>query len=113
MKKQYRIKSNIEFQTLISNKNFISNKEFVFYFNDAKLNHGRIGISVGKKLGIAVKRNLWKRQAREIINDVIDLDSFKYDGILLVRKDFTTQSFDKNKKSLENLLNKVYNYNRK
>ncbi len=109
MKKNYRIKSQQEFQSIISKQKASANKNFVLYFQPKKESHSRFGVSVGKKLGKAVDRNKWKRQLRMLLVESIDFDQCPVDGIVIVRKAFTSQSYEENKKSLESLLNTVYN----
>ncbi|MFV0478968.1 MAG: ribonuclease P protein component [Anaerorhabdus sp.] len=109
MKKEWRVKSQQEFQSLISKKQSLSNKAFVLYFQPKQMSNARFGVSVGKKLGNAVYRNKWKRQLRMLLQETVDFDNFPVDGVIIVRQPFTTQSFEENKKCLESLLNKVYN----
>lgn len=107
MKKKYRIKKNEEFQKIISRKYFFTNKNYIIYLKNKEFDYARIGISVSKKLGGAVERNLYKRQLRMIIHEIFNFNDFPYDVIIIVRKDFINNSFDNNKKLLENILKKV------
>ena len=84
MKKEYRVKKSQDFDNIIRKKQSFANKQFVIYYQENKLDHMRLGISVSKKLGKAHERNKLKRYVRE---------SFKtrkvflknYDIIIIVR----------------------------
>jgi len=68
LKKAYRIKKNIEIETIIRQKNNVGNNYFVIYQSPSLSNlHFRFAVSVPKKYGNAVKRNLMKRRVREIV----------------------------------------------
>lgn len=108
MKKEYRIKKNYEFQSIINNGKFKSNKSFVVYFSNAQLAHDRVGISVSKKLGNAVERNKYKRQVREMVKDIFNF-STGHDYIIICRKGFLNNDFTSNKKDLSAIYNLVYN----
>ncbi len=101
MKKAYRVRKNEEFTKIITKKNTKASRCFVVYYDHKKQEHGRVGISVSKKLGNAVVRNKLKRQLREMVRDVIDLDDSIYDYIIIIKQGFIDNSFADNKKDLE------------
>lgn len=105
MKKEYRIKRNEDFQSIIKDKNSVANRKFVIYY---KVNdyHLRVGISVSKKLGHAVLRNKTKRQLRMMIQEIFGKDQ-KMDYIVIVRKSFIESSYEDNQKDLIYLYNKI------
>ena len=70
------------------------------------MDHARIGLSVGKKLGKAVQRNKIKRQVRMMLQEVMTFDE-NFDTIILIRDKFIEESYESNKKVLEMLLKKV------
>ncbi len=104
MKKAYRVRKNEEFASLISKRHSRASQGYVIYFDARKENNARVGISVSKKLGNAVTRNKIKRQVREMIGQVIDLDVAIYDYIIIVRKPYLERTFIDNKKDLEKTL---------
>lgn len=107
MNTKFRVKSKQEFQTIIGRKKSVANATFVLYYVPRHEQYGRFGVSVGKKNGIAVYRNKYKRQCRMLLQELVEFDNCKFDGVLIIRHKFTTQSYLENKKDLESLLNKV------
>ena len=106
MKVLNRIKKNVEFNKVIDEGQVLKSDSIALYFLENKLGYTRIGISIPKKSGIAVIRNKMKRQIRAIIAQDIDL-SKSFDVILIARKQYDVDSFEKTKTDLNNLFNKV------
>jgi ribonuclease P protein component len=106
MKKERRITSNIEFQSIIQHKRYVTNGSFVVYVKRRKLDYSRVGISVSKKLGSAVERNKVKRQVRMMLQNLFK-SKLNYDAVIIVRQNYLTKAYDENEKLLENVLNKV------
>ena len=104
MKKTYRVRKNEEFAALISKHNSRASQGYVIYFDIRKEENARVGISVSKKLGNAVMRNKIKRQVREMISQVINLDEAIYDYIIIIRRPYLDRPFSDNKKDLEKTL---------
>lgn len=107
MKKENRVKKAEEFQKIIHTGKKRVSRQYVFYYRPCSLDHGRIGISVSKKLGHAVDRNLYKRQVRMMCQELIDFNSFKYDGVIILRNSYTKSDYATNKKHLEKLLSEA------
>jgi len=107
MKKINRVKKAQEFQKIIHNGHKFVNSSFVLYVIEKNEKVSRAGISVSKKLGNAVMRNLYKRQVRMMCQDLIDFKNSPYDYILIVRIGYKQLSFAENKNKLEKLLNKA------
>ncbi|MCR5461920.1 MAG: ribonuclease P protein component [bacterium] len=97
--KEYHIKKSQEIEKIIKNKKSVGNKYFVIYSMDnIETNHYRFSISIGKKYGIAVKRNLMKRRIREIIKNNMKLIKNK-DYVIVVKptsKDLNFIDIEKN-----------------
>lgn len=107
MKKKNRIRKSQEFQELIHKGKKEANSSFVLYYRDKKEEEARIGITLSKKMGHAVDRNLYKRQVRMMCQDLIDFSSCPKDGILIVRMHYREQDYETNKKNLEKLFLKA------
>ncbi len=71
MKKKYRVKKEKDFQQFFKSGKSFANKNFVLYILEKpEQSHFRLGISVGKKIGNAVKRNAMKRKIRQGIFEI-------------------------------------------
>ncbi len=108
MKKLNRIKKNYEFQRIITAGKYVSSRKFVVYYQPAVFDYDRVGISVGKKLGDAVKRNQIKRQVRMMVQEINNFDN-GYDFIIIVRKGYLNKNYAENKNDLSSLCYSVYN----
>ena len=106
MKKEFRVLKNYEFSSIIQNRQFVKSSSFVCYFQKRKLDHARVGISVGKKLENAVCRNKVKRQLRSIVDDFFSFED-EYDLIILVRPAYANKSFEENKNEMKENQNRI------
>lgn len=67
MNKKFIVRKNEEIQEIIKKNKKIINKYFIIYFIKNNLNYNRYCISVGKKIGKAHTRNLYKRRVKDIL----------------------------------------------
>ena len=97
--KEYSIKKSQEIDRIIKNKNSVGNKYFAIYkMDNNETSHFRFSLSIGKKYGIAVERNLMKRRIREIIKNNMKLIKNK-DYVIVVKptsKDLNFIDIEKN-----------------
>lgn len=107
MKKRNRIRKAEEFQEIIHKGHKYVNSSFVLYTRDKKEEQARVGITFSKKMGIAVARNLYKRQVRMMCQELVDFHSATSDIILIVRFGYRDLSYAANKNNLEKLFNKA------
>ena len=107
MKKKNRVRKAQEFQELVHKGTKYVNSSFVLYTMPKKQDQARIGVSLSKKMGIAVMRNLYKRQVRLMCQDLVDFKSASLDAVIIVRFGYRDQSYEFNKNNLEKLLIKA------
>ena len=69
MKRIEMVKSNEDFQEIIHNKKFVTNKLFTIYTNSYQQSYPQFGIAVKKSFGTAVDRNKIKRQVRFLVDN--------------------------------------------
>jgi len=69
MKKENIIKESKEFDRIIHNNKSHKFKDYIIYIEYNNSDNYKFGISVGKKIGNAVRRNKVKRQIRSIISE--------------------------------------------
>ncbi len=106
MKKARRITRNEEFQDIIKKAPKLTTSTFMIFYRPKLKAENRIGISVSKKSGIAVRRNLIKRQVRMMVDEVGAL-GLGTDLLIIVRKGYDPSNYDANKKVLESLVKTV------
>ena len=106
MKVLNRIKKNVEFNKVIDEGTLIKSDSLTLYFLKNNLGYTRVGISIPKKSGIAVVRNKMKRQIRAIIASDVDLNK-SFDLVLIARRQFDINNFEKTKEDIKNLIEKV------
>jgi ribonuclease P protein component len=92
-----RIKKTAQFRQIYGKRRSCSDSLMVVYCHANNLKHCRVGVSVSKKCGPAVKRNFYKRRLREAFRlSQHDLPT-GYDYILIPRREITasTESYRK------------------
>lgn len=105
MKKTYRIKKNQDFQIVFKQGSSVANRQFVLYILERKeQEHFRIGLSVSKKIGNAVKRNEIKRYIRQSFHEFEDQVLNGRDYVIIARKPTAEMNFHEVKKSLQHVL---------
>ena len=105
MKKQNIIKKSQDFEKIIKNNKSFRSKYFYIYKQKHEENTYHFGLSGGKKIGNAVRRNKVKRQLREIISQNDYQKNF--DCIIIVRREINNANFSEIKEDLNNALKKL------
>lgn len=105
MRKEFRVKKNEEFQEVFKKGTSSANRQFVVYtLKKPEQAHFRIGLSVSKKLGNAVKRNQIKRYIRQAFHEFEGQIHNDADYIIIARKPAAEMNFFEVKKSLTHVL---------
>ena len=102
MNKKFIVRKNEEIQEIIKSNKKIVNKYFVIYYAKNYLNYNRFCISVGKKIGKAHTRNLYKRRIKDILMKN-NIDSSN-DYVIILRTDILGNSYQKISDELLKLL---------
>lgn len=92
-RKSERLRKSSEFTATMNGKRLSRDGLSLFYKkNDG--NDFRIGISVGKKLGNAVKRNRLRRRLRDCIGRVLGDRGAGFDLVFVARQELAGREFD-------------------
>lgn len=108
MNKSYRLTKREDFNYVYRQRKSTANQQFVVYYKKNKrIAHFRLGVSISKKMGNAVVRNLLKRRVKEIVWSLREEIKSGYDFVLIVRKPATEQDFHALKKSIYHVLKRA------
>jgi len=107
VKKQFRLRKRSDFNYTYRKGKSLANYCLVLIYRKTNDKVTRVGFSISKKFGSAVKRNRIKRQLREIYASKINNIKAGYDLIFVVRKGAKDADFHRLKNQMENLLNRA------
>jgi len=102
--KKYRLRKNSDFQYTYKKGRSLGHPLLVMIFRKTNNSNVRVGFSITKKFGKAVKRNRIKRQLREIIRSRLDNINRGYDIIFVVRKEAAGALYKDLESAVHNLL---------
>ena len=106
MKRSYIIKTSEDIDKVFKKKQSVGDYCFAIYKIEHEYSHFKYSISIGKKYGNAVERNLAKRRIRDIINRFSEKLNSKMSFVIVVKPSVSQLSFEKMNLSIEKLLKK-------
>ena len=106
MKKIDIIKSSDEFTEIINQSESVKNKYYSIYYRKNNGNN-RYGITIPKKLGIAVLRNKTKRRVKNIIDNNKNAMQNGYNYVIIVKKGILDLTFIEMEQELLNLMKRI------
>jgi len=110
VQKRYRLRKNSDFLYIYRKGKSIGHPLLVLIYKRSGHSSLRIGFSITKKFGKAVKRNRIKRQLREIVSAELENIKHGYDLVFSVRKNAADASFNELKNAVINLLRRARLY---
>ena len=110
LKKADRILKRREFVELSQHGRRIQNENFIAYFSCGHDNRSRLGVTVTKKVGGAVKRNRIKRQVREFFRLNRSCLSGQWDINIIAKIGVAEISSEEVHQSLQNIFDRISNY---
>jgi ribonuclease P protein component len=105
-RKSERIRKNTEFVSTMKGKRLSFDGLSLFYTRNDTGNF-RVGISVGKKLANAVKRNRLRRRIRSCIMKALAEHTLGYDLVFVARREILTAGYEKIMKTVEAVLQRT------
>ena len=107
MTRKEMLKSNEDFQEIIHNKRFVTNKLFTIYTKSYPQSYPQFGIAVKKSYGTAVDRNKIKRQVRFLVDNYKKefKNSVKY--IIMIKNTCKNVSFQEMETSFASLIKEI------
>ena len=106
MKKINIIKSSDEYTEIINKGKSKKNKYYSIYYRSNN-NSNRYGITIPKKLGIAVLRNKTKRRVKNIIDNNKNTIQNSYDYVIIVKKGILELTYLDMEKELLKLMKSI------
>lgn len=107
MRKLYIVKNSKDFEKIINTGKILKNRSYVIYHLENSLPFNRYGISVGKRIGDAVKRNKYKRRIRTIIDNTKKDYINGEDYIIILRGSAKEKNYQELEKDFLSLMNNI------
>jgi ribonuclease P protein component len=105
-----RILKRREFEALTKCGRRVQNEHFIAVFSPSQIDRSRLGVTVTKRVGSAVKRNRVKRVVREFFRLNRHRLSGKWDINIVAKKQVADATSEKAARSLENILYRIARY---
>ena len=105
--------NNRRFRQIYNEGKHNANRLLVIYFTENNRNENRIGITVSKKLGNSVKRNLLKRRIKEAYRKTSSHLKEGYDIIFIARVSCADRDYTEIENAVRHLLKRNQLYGNK
>ena len=105
--KEYRLKKKYQFNYVYRVGRSVGSTNLVLYFSQSKNKNVKVGISVSKKLGHAVTRNLVKRRIRECVIPYLQKINPNFNVVFIAKTSAAEASFAELQKDVNYLLKKA------
>ncbi len=106
MKSIYRLKKNSQYNYVYKHAESVADKNFIMLYCTARSNPTRVGFSVSKRYGKAVRRNRIRRQMKAAVSAVAERLVTGYNVVFIPRR-HGEYDFDEIVCSLDGLLSKA------
>lgn len=107
MSHRERLRKPFEFREVYQKGQSVANKEMVMYVLRRTDNCKRMGISINKKVGHAVKRNRLKRMIREVFRFRKETLQEGLDLVFIVRRGISISTYSGMEKAMEDLFRRA------
>lgn len=106
LKRENRLKKHYQYNYVYRAGTKIHGKATTLYFSTSKTKNVKIGFSVTKKVGKAVRRNLARRRLREIMRKSVSRLKQNFNIIIVAHDNILAFSYRELEEDVENLLRK-------
>ena len=110
LKKVNRLKKRYQFNYVYKTGEHFSGKAVTLYVTPSKTKYVKVGFAVTKKIGHAIKRNLFRRRLREIMRKQLPNLKQNYNIIVVARDQIVQYEFGFIEREVINLLTKANLY---
>jgi len=107
VKRRFRLRNTTDFKRVRATGKAYTHPFFVLLVAEGESNHSRFGISVQRKFGSAVERNLVKRRVRSIVTPWMDGNERVWDGILIIKNQAGHAEYNQLQEALASLFIKA------
>ncbi len=103
MNRVYSIKKKDDMDAIFKVKNSVGNGYFAVYTKKHEVSHFKFAVSIGKKYGNAVERNLAKRRIRYIVSKYKDLIKNDISFVIVIKPTVKSLKYNNILTNLEKL----------
>ncbi len=107
MKRRFRLRNTTDFKRVRATGKAYTHPFFVLLVTEGESDHSRFGISVQRKYGSAVERNLVKRRIRSIATPWMEKTERMWDGIVIIKNQARQAEYNQLQEALASLFIKA------